>query len=345
MKTHVKVIVCLILSVTLTVSFFAVPVMAGDAYATVTFNYLPNDEGILPNDWVRWATTVANLNSKSWNDLNPIRETWSFSVSNSSIKGLGATFDWGTDSDLSGAISFYVGRSKFELNTYSSSDTVWSEPFKLWIVLSEAYSASSYFRISLRSVDGGSIGTRVGQTDWQQIRFSTASGNAAYEFRIPSLPIQIFNPGNYDGLSVHFDIQCTSMNSCGIGFSDGAFTINYGSGSSPNFPSYLPPDSGDLPHVSEGQQALLDDTQQGSDIAVDNFNSLQSDLSYVSTGLYYVSSMVLSLVNIEGISTVVKVSLSLGLFATLLSLTASIIGAGDRAARNKDKGSGGKKGK
>ncbi|MBQ2024860.1 MAG: hypothetical protein II215_00115 [Paludibacteraceae bacterium] len=122
--------------------------------------------------------------------------------------------------------------------------------------------------------------------------------------------------------------------------------VYFGGGSSPNNPIYPPADGGNVGNLDNAEQELIGSQQQGLDNTGTVIGNAENVILDLNTDLQ-LGSFVMALnpildkiTTIAGIDALVNMSLALGLFASLLSLSASIIGAGDKRAstqRKKDK--------
>ena len=353
MKTRKQKVICILVSVFLLASFFCIPVSAADDYYTVTFEYpffdMQYDDDILFEEsqyYFGFVHYEESLNDNNWmSGFRRPLSTWFAVDENGKKTGFGFDWDWPSGYANQGYVSFMLGRSKFGVTSYATSDTVWVDPVKLNVILDYAYTGVFNCRFALRSVTSSGTGSVVGYSDWVHSPVSTAISGYAHELSIPQMSIKLTKGGQFDGLAVFIEFDCSSMNSrMGLGMAESGITFNYGKGSSPNYPSYTAPSGGDeIGSLGEGEQELIDSSQEGMDSASDSFNSVSSDFSLFGTGLLVVGQMLGGLTDtLPGISSIVRISLSLGLFATLLSLTASIIGAGARRSGG-SKGSRGKK--
>lgn len=258
-------------------------------------------------------------------------------------------WDWdtGTETDRSGACSIFIGRSQFGVNTYGASDTIWCEPFSFKLLLPTEYSTTTYFRIALREVDSGnSIGGRVGSSDWINISLSNAPSNdfgSSFDVTIPRTYIRIYNGGNYEGLSVHLEFQCASMdNAMGIGSNQSNLTIFYGVGSSPNYPTFTPPDTAIVNEVKALDDQVLNNSVVSS-LEVnteDLFSNIGSSLPMFVDGIKFASERLNMFFNTPNNNLLwfrhfIQISLALGIAASLLGIAASIIGAATRGGGKK----------
>lgn len=345
MKTRVlKILTVLILSVVLVVSFFAVPVSAadGDLYsATFSFPIYAEDP-----TYFRWADYVGantGLNNSTWDSLYPptaVRTTQDQTVI------YYWNWDSGTETDRTGACSVFIGRSQFGVNTYGASDTIWCEPFNFNLLVENQYSSVNYVRISLREVDSGnSIGKCVGYSDWLQISASNAPSNdftSVFNITIPRTYIHIVNAGNYEGLSVHLDFQCASMDSVfGLGSGSSALSIFYGVGSSPNYPTFTPPDTAIVNEITQLDNQVLDSSGVATITtdASELFSSIGSSLTIFVDGIKFASGCLMTWFeppnsNLIWFRNFIQISLALGIAASLLGIAASIIGASRRGGHD-----------
>lgn len=332
--------ISIFLSVLLIAVFLCVPyVSAADDYFQTTISYFHGDT--LEVNMVKYHHDIEHFIETDWNDLPSVDSTYAWEdPTNSLYNGCGAEWRWPTG-DTTGIVSFCLGRSRFGSgegygNGFSSSDTIWTEPFQLAICLPEQYTGTTYFRICFRDVtEGGTIGTYVGTSGWHsQFSTSNPTDTASYwVYDIPSYEMKILKPGDYYGLSVHIEFMCNSMNSMSIGLSDGGITINYGRGSSPNYPIYPSPDTGaEDDFFQQGDEIIDDYVNDGFDAFKEEFNNFVVPAEMLQ-GLTVVSRLTTLLVsNIPGMSVLVMFSLLVGTLACALGLAGSIVGAASRLA-------------
>lgn len=113
----------------------------------------------------------------------------------------------------------------------------------------------------------------------------------------------------------------------------------YGSGTSPNNPIYPPADGGNVGNLDNVEQELIGSQQQGLDntgTVIGNAENVILDLDtdlHLGAFVQALNPILDKIVTISGFDALVNMSLALGIFASLLSLSASIIGAGDRRER------------
>jgi len=343
MKTRVlKFATVFVLAVSLVVSFFAVPVSAADGdLSTHTFNFPLLSEDLLYFRWTDYVGANAGLNNSSWDSMNPPQSATVYDDDS-----VVYVWDWasGNENDRVGACSIFIGRSKFGVNSYSASDTIWCDPFSFYLIIPRDYSGATYFRISLRAVEGqSSIGKRVGSSDWIKISASNNGSVSKFKISVPRTFIRIHEAGDYTGLSVHLEFQCSSLNSIiGLGSAQSALTIHYGVGSSPNFPVYAPPDTTIVEELGQIEDEILSNT---TIVSVESqmetiFSNLGSSLTIFVDGVKFASNCLNAFFDpptstLAWFRNFIQISLALGIAASLLGIAASIIGAA----------SGGRKGK
>lgn len=113
----------------------------------------------------------------------------------------------------------------------------------------------------------------------------------------------------------------------------------YGSGTSPNNPIYPPADGGNVGNLDSAEQELIGSQQQGLDntgAVIGNAENVILDLNtdlHLGAFVQALNPILDKIVTISGFDALVNMSLALGIFASLLSLSASIIGASDRKER------------
>lgn len=113
----------------------------------------------------------------------------------------------------------------------------------------------------------------------------------------------------------------------------------YGSGTSPNNPIYPPADGGNVGNLDSAEQELINSQLQGLDntsTVIGNADNIMVDLNtdlQLGAFVQALNPILDKITTISGFDALVNMSLALGIFASLLSLSASIIGAGDRRER------------
>lgn len=326
MKTRKQKVISILACVFLLASFFAIPVSAADDVYKVTFEY-PDPTIIDQLQYIAGITSTETYltNGPYWNFYNP--------VSASATADYGQfrfTVPDGFDTDV--YVGAYVGRSKFDLSTYSTSDTVWIDPCKVDFRIFGG-STLYAFRFSLRQfTDDVTITNVVGHSDWTIVNLY--SSNDLQSVSVPQTAINMIQGGDFYGLGLFIDMyfyQPTPTFYFGIGYN--SVTVNYSQILTPNTPIYPPPDSGDLGNLESAEGQLMDSNTAGLDAANNAFLSFADNL--VSFGLVFtrISMMLNRFVNgVPLVSVLVWISLSLGLFASLLGLAGAIVGAADRKA-------------
>ena len=195
MKTRVlKVLGIALITVSLAVSFFAIPVSAASPYS-VTFNFpVPSADP----QYFRYWDTVTGANNGEWNDLGD--STRGIYDPDNGLVTYYLNCNTIDSTDRSGWCSFYIGRSNFGgVTSYSADDTIWNNSFTFNLFLPTEYSNATYMRLALREVYGGStIGKRVGNTSWYPIDASNipSTGSVSvHEISFPSSYFSITEPG------------------------------------------------------------------------------------------------------------------------------------------------------
>lgn len=305
--------------------FFAVPVSAG-SYYSANFGYPYEIEG---NEWSKSAgmtSTEYVLNSGSyWNFYNPD----SIAQSNNKTR---FAWEWPEPfTETKGYVSVLIGISDFGVDYYSETDTVWLTPFVMSLTAETGMTIESY-RVSLRYLDGTNIESVVGSTEWSKINLTGKTQRyATSKDRL----IKITKGGEYDALVVCFDFKVSSLSSIyyfAMGIEDRSLTVNYGIGSDPIFPVFNAPYDGDVEGYITQEEELLEENQAGLDEADDIFIDGIQNIALFALPFTKISRYLTTLAGDSYLSIVVWISLSIGLFATLLSLGASIVGAADRHA-------------
>lgn len=325
MKTRRQKVFAILAACFLCASFFAVPVSA-DSYYSANFGYPYEIDG---NEWTKSAgmtSTEGVLNNGSyWNFYNPDSITQINNKTNYS-------WEWPEPfPETKGYVSVLVGISDFGVDYYSETDTVWLTPFVMNLTAETGMTIESY-RVSLRYLDGTNIESVVGSTEWSKINLTGKSQRyATSKDRL----INITKGGEYDALVVCFDFKVSSLSSIyyfAMGIEDRSLTVNYGIGSDPNFPVFNVPDDGYVSGYIDAEEELLEENQSGLDEADNIFVNGIENITLFAMPFTKISGYLTRLSRFPYFSIIVWISLSIGLFASLLALSASIVGAADRKA-------------
>lgn len=344
MKTRRKKIICKIISflacVLFCASFFCIPVSA----ATVTkVTFQPPMPGFADEmNFFRVSLgTPSNftlLSDNNWSSLySPTTISWI--GGNSNPQGVIYSFNKPNASSNTGVVSFWLGQSKFGLTSYSSSDIVYlnAGTFKLLLDSGSANRLQGY-RFSLRAINSdGSIGKVVAYTDlFSPILIAGPATEKTISY--PQLSFTFSQSVTSSGLALCLDVGVLFNHTSGTTYSAGisatsSFTVVYSNGPDPNLPTYTPPDQGGVGDLDNTEGELLDGSQEGMDVATDFFSDLSGNLSSYATAFVRISEILNRLVgSVPLFGVLVSISLTLGLFTSLLGLAGSIVSAADRRA-------------
>ena len=341
MKIRKQKVISILAGVFLLASFFVMPVAAADDYYTAVFGWphLGVDDTSFNTNFFSYCRWEDSLNSKDWDDLlDPTTDFYWASGDSLANTGYGYRWTWPSSYGNSGYISFYLGSSAFGTSSYVPEDTVWVDPLELLLILPDGYTSAFRYRYSFReTTSGNDIGKVVGYSEWVDFRATAYDAWTEVPISIPRTTMTITTGGVYDGLAFFLEFECNSMNSSmGLGMDEYGVSVNYGKGHSPNYPVYgSPSGSNEIGDLGSKEDALLSGTEEGQYQANQYFSNAPSFiLPNFAAGIVAITNVMSKFMRIGNIGDIVTMSLSLGLFATLLGLAASIVGAADRRARS-----------
>lgn len=337
MKTRVlKVLGIALITVSLAVSFFAIPVSAASQLYSVTFEFPVQ---AADSQYFRYWDTVTGANNREWDELGD-SSRGIYDPDSGSV-----TYYWNWNvvdsTDNSGWCSFFIGRSNFGgVTSYSAGDTIWNDPFTFTLYLPTRYSNATYMRLALREVYGGStIGKRVGNTSWYNIDIynNGQTGGNVHSITFPRDQFTITESGQYDGLSVHIEFQCASMDpEMGIGSNQSALTMYYGAGIDPNYPTYQPPDNSVFVEDDQLNNEVMNQIGSLESDVSGIFDNIGSSLSNFRGALILCTQILNRFIDSTHFKPIIQISLALGITASLLGIAGSIIGAASRPSRRDD---------
>lgn len=340
MKAHVlKLISVVVLSVCLIVSFCSVPVLAlseADGIYSESFNFPTTNSSNFG-----FAKYEDSFNSNTFEQLrDPVYVSdpgnyinFEFSLPSSYVVG---------DEGIA-YCSLVLGESDFGQTAFTISNVFWVSPFTLKYRYDVPSSIQKY-RLSLRTIDSSSnISAPIGYSEW--INFSGGSSGTIQigDTLIPISTDSFISEGGISGFVVCFEFYMTtaSFNATSNGsiylrleILDGVVTANFSKTENPKIPSFNPPNSDILDEsLSLEDDILNSDTVQDVETnTAELFASLDGSLLNFRDGILFVTRCL----NIYLVPTsdedgwfhdLVQISLALGIVATLLGITGSIIGA------------------
>lgn len=326
MKAHVlKLISVVVLTVCLIVSFCSVPVSAAEDYTSVVLHYpMAENHGL---GYAKYETSFEN------NDWASLRHAVWFSDQTNYVD-----YEWTppTTYDGKGFLSFYLGATSFDTGGYfASAGSLWVDPFKFTYDWNIERAAFLRYRISVRSMLDGAPTVIVGRSSWVD-GYYTANSFIDVPRTFVTLPNTVTAAGL--GLFIDFEFSYDSAESLYIttGILDNAVNFNYAPNGLPaSIPQYTEPSGTDIvdENSSLEQDILNSDTVQDVETnTVELFASLDGSLLNFRDGVLFVTRCL----NIYLVPTsdedgwfhdLVQISLALGIVATLLGITGSIIGA------------------
>lgn len=346
MKTRKQKVITILASVFLLASFLCFPVSAADDYYTAVFHYpyLGVDDTTFEDNYFGFCLLESSLNDYDWDTLRrPYTDFYWSSGDSEDLTGYGYHWLWPSGYNNQGYISFYLGSSSFGISSYVPEDTIWVDPVDLLLIFPDAYSGVFQYRFAFRDVSSGNdVGSVVGYSEWVSYRAASYESWSEIDLSIARTAMTITKGGSYDGLAFFIEFFGTSMNqSMGLAMDEYGVSVNYGKGHSPNYPVYNAPSGSDeIGGLTTQEDELLEDTEEGSYLANEYFQHFNSvyTLGYFPAGLVAITNVMGSFINnIPGFTALMNVSLSLGLFATLLGLAAAVFGAADRRAAAKSR--------
>lgn len=352
MKTRKQKVICKVLSIIVSIlllaSFFVVPVAALDQMTTFKISNIMYEYGGDPNDPEqrpfsslhvfenRPNFSLSSINGRvidSGDSENPLYITNGYDLY------MEYTFPY-LNLDYSYFGVYYINQL-FDDNvtrTFAPGDTLFLDAsfFGCWTLTDTVL---TQYRFTLR--EGGdpydfSCGRVVAFTDIKSFHIDEGSEGFDYDRLAFNFTTDI--KSNSLCLCFEFVIDLTD-DDFEVGFESTDFKIQFGSGVSPNYPIYPPaPGGDDIGHLDSQEQQLIQDSQVGLDAGLDVMQNtgdlitdLEANLNLVAfTGA--LNNILNRLILIPGLSPLVNISLSLGLFASLFGLAASIISADDRRA-------------
>lgn len=341
-------VLCMVVSIFLLASFFVVPVMAevdklsAVKLENIMYDYGPDQGGLDQRPYlsVYLGTFGANMAWNSFNRVTSSNDSWRLPKSIVNDDSY-MTFSYRFNPDTSNLKLVYYINQLFDdgvIRSFSKGDTCYIEPAYLGVWF-DTDSEFTEYRFTLR--DNGdpysfSFGSVVASTDVISVNFD--DGDEGIDF--DRLPFTFANDIQSNSLCLCIEFTCLSNElDFSVSFEAGYFSVQYGSGVSPNYPIYpAAPGGNDVGNYGSAEQELIQSQEQGLSQGANSMQSAGSNLQSLSSDLKLMSFVpVLSgaldkIATIPGIMPLVNISLSLGLFASLMGLAASIVSAADRRA-------------
>lgn len=340
MKTRVlKFLGVALITVAFTVSFFAVPVSAlseADGIYSETFNFPTTNSrhfGFAKFETSFNSNTFEQLRDPSYVSDPGSYINFEFSLPSSYVVGdEGAAY-----------CSLVLGESDFGQTAFTTSNVFWVSPFTVKYRYDVPAGIQKY-RLSLRTIDSNSnISAPIGYSEWINFAGGASGTIEVGNTLIPISQDSLISSGGIAGFVVCFEFYMTtaSFNAAADGsiylrfeVLDGVVTANFSKTENPNIPSFNPPNSEIFDeNLSLDEDILNSDTVQDLETnTAELFASLDGSILNFRDGISFVTRcMNLYLVprseSESWFHDIVQVALALGIVATLLGITGSIIGA------------------
>lgn len=332
-RKYIAVALCIILCA----SFFVVPVSAAEDYSVV----FESPTSTNPYLFAVGAGTVSDpspTEDASWADLQVAKDTRAFYYND--VYAVAYTFDWIEANQ--GIVSFDIGSADFGLEFYTMDNVAWLDPGKFTLeVVEEDYISFYNYRFVLRPCyDFYDYGPVIAATDIQSFYMNGLSQDYV-TVSYPRLDFKFRDSASSPQLELILEVFGSSLipeNRVIVSYED-KYTMHYAPTISPNIPLFpSAPGQGEIDNYSDSEQALIGSQASSMQQGLDSMNNVGNSLSSM-TSLFDFGRLTLMLGNImdrlmliPGFSNLVNISLGLGLFASLLSLSAAIVSASDRKA-------------
>lgn len=300
MKTHVfKIFGCIMLTVSLAVSFFAVPVAAATGWNKVESDCLSIALGVTnrPGEIIQGVENNSSYDfaiPSAFNGTLVVAARFveaSFSVVPGNVVVVDPFYSGGW---LGGSNNKIIG---YCWSVFDYSDNEWST-------------------------------TLLGTSDMYEVNYT---GGKGYTIDLPATEVKI-NYGS-DNAVVALEIFMERSSAANFSMNNATVTFGYGSPSSPDYPSYVAPDDGNMGALEDTEDQLLQGSEQGLNNATETFTNFGSTIMQFEQGMVLISQMMTRLTgNIPLVGAIVTISMSLGIFASLLGLAGAIVSAADRKA-------------
>ena len=351
MKTRKQKVIsrifCMVVSILLLASFFAVPVSAADGQYYTFRPSLDPDHNFSYLYFINAPTANFPLTFPClyfWEKIEPVDADGDY-----------ASFEFKFDTDNGYNYLLYpLGISTLSTDgssiTLKSDSTAFLEAGRFYLsVYAEDTElvAAIQARFTIRDcvpisnpdggIDGNVFGTVYGETDIFDIYVSP---NTKPYFNYPRLDFSI-NEEVITPVMLCLELMISAEDPYSVKIIDmetNTAKLFYGGGTSPNNPVFPSAPGGDLVSgLGSAEQDLLDSSASGLDEGVSIMSGIGNFLGNTRAGgldlVMFTASfntIMNSLVDIPGINSLVMISLSLGLFGSLFGLSASIISASSR---------------
>lgn len=329
-------------------SFFVVPVSAADGVVTDRFKIditSPNASDFRVFPYAGGGTDDFSMaNGSSFSTAQPAED---YEEGREEIDFL---FDW-VDSQNGGVVSLWLGNSTFTsdplnsdvLHTYSKNDTVWMDGSQFDASTFTDYFSLTKFRFVLREasirdinlLNDFTIGKVVATSDIFDCRISS---NTTDPIIFDDIYFTFLDSVECQSLALCLEFNGSSMSKFDLNvmFRESFFTLHYGTGTSPNYPMYPGAGGGnEVNDLGTVEDQILSDSSAGMDQGLSVMGDLNQSISNLGLGngfLVLLTRTMNEFLEIPGFNGLIYVSLSLGLFGSLMGLAGSIISAGDRRA-------------
>ena len=241
------------------------------------------------------------------------------------------------NSKNNGLCAVWLGNFRIaEEHRYQTSDTIWIDPGRLLLGSDRDYFSVNYMRFSLRYVTSTGVQAVFAATDWQSISIGSFNERLV-EIEYPRMNFEIYDNCTAIGLVLCVDFAVSALDGSTekmIVVTPNDFKIHYSVGTGPNTPIYPAPDQGNIGQMESAEDQLMQGGQAGIDAGADTFTQFTQEFNQPSLARCFVkiSDIFVRLSGLPQMNTLVHISLSLGLFASLLGLAGSIVSAADRKA-------------
>lgn len=348
MKTRRQKVFAILSACFLCASFFAVPVSAADQLTTVAVENIIYEYGmdhtgsgeldVRPySSFYLYEPTFSNISFSLFDTYTAFIERFLIdspliSTSGSSYMG----FEYPSLNPSLNHFGIYFINNLFDdgvVRTFSRGDTVFLDSSFFPILLYDGARLTNY-RFTIR--DYGDpynfyFGNVVASTDIISANVTDEDSGFDYD----RLAFNFNNTVSSSELclclefqldivqdELYFEIEKTSL------------TFQFGAGVSPDYPIYpSAPGGDDVGNLDSAEQELIQGSQQGLNNAADNFASFGDRIRSFSTCFIRIANYLNRIVgNTPYLDLVLWISLSLGIYASLLGLAGAIVSASDRKA-------------
>lgn len=351
-KQKVIRIGCIIVSIFLLASFFALPVMAEvdnlssvEVENDIYFSVGSDEEVSSQRPYTPFYVGYFTKNQLTgYDDLTSAYWSWT-QATDGMMNSNGGYFDfWDAPVNQSGRTLkavYYINQlfDDYAVRTFREGDTMFIGAEGWLGTWFDTITEFVDYRFTLR--DNGddymfSFGRIVAYTDTVTLDNETVEDDAGFDY--PGLVFKFNQEVTSSTLCLCLEFTITNeVTDLVFNIDPVNILIKFGSGVSPNYPIFpAAPGGDDVGNYDKAEQQLVQSQQQGLSQgaqaiqgAGSSLNALSNDLKLMSF-VPVLSGMLDRIVQIPGINALVNISLSLGLFVSLLGLAASIVSAADR---------------